>query len=130
MVDGELWSRFFLHDELYTVDCVLGGWRWYGENRALKNYQICLQEMEECIAKMASNCDTKTLSNASRLGTLLKASKFAPLRKTIGISATQKILGRTVANGLFQETGYKLIIWDVGKADWTESTLPFRNWHH
>lgn len=127
MVDGELWSRFFLHDELYTVDCVLGGWRCYGENRALLNYPKCLQEMEESIASMANKCDARILSNARKLELFLKSSNFAPVRKTIGASTAQKIMGKTVARKLLQATGYKVISWDVSKTDWTESTLPFRS---
>ena len=127
MVDGELWSRFFLSDELYTIDCVLGGWRCYGENRALKNSSICLQEMEESIHKMAGKCSEEVKHNARKLNGFLSAAKSAPLRKTIGVANAQRILSKTVASKLFKVAGYKIITWDVAQSDWIETSIPFRS---
>ncbi len=126
MVDGELWSRFFLIDELYTVNCVLSGYRTYGDNRAGKNYSTCISEMQDLVMKLESKCDPKVLRNAKSLRRIIKAAQLLPIRKTIGASYAQRIVGRTVGRKLFNETGYKTISWDTATNDWVENRRPFR----
>lgn len=52
MVDGELWSRFFMHSELYHLDEHLGGYRITGQNRAIINNEKIIAEMNEIVIKM------------------------------------------------------------------------------
>jgi glycosyltransferase involved in cell wall biosynthesis len=49
MVDGELWTKFFLYAELYHAHCILSGYRSHGDNRALHNYDACISEMQQAI---------------------------------------------------------------------------------
>jgi len=49
MVDGELWTRFFLHDELYHAHCLLSGYRMHSANRAAQRYSECVSEMRRAI---------------------------------------------------------------------------------
>jgi hypothetical protein len=135
MVDGELWSRFFLHDELYLVDCILGGWRCHGLNRAIQYSEACHQEMDQIISTMADRCDPEILKRANMLRSILNIASFSPIRQIFGTTTAQVALGMTIgstfAKKLFHEAGYRRISWDVGKNDWVESTLPFRsikNW--
>jgi glycosyltransferase involved in cell wall biosynthesis len=52
MVDGELWTRFFVHAPLYHAHCIISGYRVTGQNRAMKNMQACLDEMQQAIDQM------------------------------------------------------------------------------
>ena len=59
MVDGELWTRFFLHAELYHAHCILSGYRSHGDNRALHNYDTCLSEMRQAINDLRPQLNMK-----------------------------------------------------------------------
>lgn len=63
MVDGELWSRFFLEAELYHVTALLAGFRKYGDNRSLVHAGACHREMRSSIAKMESHSPSRVLEN-------------------------------------------------------------------
>ncbi|MCM0758036.1 glycosyltransferase [Sporomusa sphaeroides DSM 2875] len=52
MVDGELWTRFFLIDELWHVNARLSGYRMHDTNRATLYRDEVLREMEKAIAAM------------------------------------------------------------------------------
>jgi glycosyltransferase involved in cell wall biosynthesis len=52
MVDGELWTRFFLHDSLWHATCVLSGYRMHRGNRARMFDEDCEAEMSKAIAAM------------------------------------------------------------------------------
>jgi glycosyltransferase involved in cell wall biosynthesis len=51
MIDGELWTRFFKHAELWRVETLLGGYRLHATNRA----HSAAERVEE---EMKSFCDT------------------------------------------------------------------------
>lgn len=55
MVDGELWCRFFLFDDLWHVDRVIGGYRVHDTNRATANMDVILGEMKSAIEEMRVN---------------------------------------------------------------------------
>jgi glycosyltransferase involved in cell wall biosynthesis len=67
MVDGELWSRFFLHARLYHVTCALGGFRRWGGNRSILHHDICNKDMARCVGIMERSLDAQTLANAQIL---------------------------------------------------------------
>jgi glycosyltransferase involved in cell wall biosynthesis len=52
MVDGELWTRFFLHDSLWHATCVLSGYRLHRGNRARMFDDDCEAEMSRAISAM------------------------------------------------------------------------------
>jgi len=60
MVDGELWSRFFLHQELWHLNIPLGGLRQHGERRAINNRYQVLNEMHRCIKLMKESISDDT----------------------------------------------------------------------
>lgn len=128
MVDGELWSRFFLHDNLYTVDCILSGYRSYGDNRASQNYSLCISEMEVTISNMLNNCSPEVINNFSNLKMLLQASTARPfsLKNALQDAISKKLIHTEAAKKLYLDTGYRIISWDIGKNQWVEGFLPFR----
>ena len=61
MIDGELWSRFFLHAEPWSAYCVLGGYRYHSDNGARAHTDACKAEMERAIAAMRGKLDRDAL---------------------------------------------------------------------
>jgi glycosyltransferase involved in cell wall biosynthesis len=114
MVDGELWTRFFLHAELYSVDCVLGGFRFHQDNRGILNEQLCRQEMEMAISNMKSKCSSKIISINKRLRWLKTANKF--------LFCNSKLFSELVSV-ILKEVKYKNI--RFRDREWGERSLPF-----
>lgn len=52
MIDGELWSRFFRHAELWRAETLLGGYRLHGTNRAHAALGTVEKEMSAFCARM------------------------------------------------------------------------------
>lgn len=53
MVDGELWTRFFLYDQLYFIDSKLGAYRYTTNNRAIVQMKFVINEMDIAIEKLS-----------------------------------------------------------------------------
>ena len=86
MVDGELWSRFFLYEPLYHVDAIIGGIRQHENRRALQNLKAIHLEMSKVIDTMRKNLNPKistTLNEIQRQSVLFKFEKSKPSSQTI-----------------------------------------------
>lgn len=118
MVDGDLWSRFFLYDDLYSVDCILAGYRVHGANRAKENHARCLAEMEQAITEMKGKCPPEVLQVYSRLK-MLKDLKQAPVLGHLPVSG----IGRRLRPVAFGEAAYRNLAFEDGR--WQERRLPF-----
>lgn len=129
MIDSELWSRFFLNDQLYTLDCVLSGYRSYQDTRASMNYAACLAEMDAILSEMASQCDDRVKRNARLLQAIFSLSKLPPFANTLGTAKARrmirKLIGLTVSSHFFKAAQYKAITWDIATNDWIETVRPF-----
>ncbi|CAK8724192.1 MAG: Glycosyltransferase involved in cell wall bisynthesis [Candidatus Electronema aureum] len=110
MVDGELWTRFFLHEELYSVDCILSGYRMHNSNRAKLYYSNCLEEMNIAISLMKSKCSINAIDIYRKIKLLEKIKRF-PFILRFFDSSIQK------------NAGYKNIIFEDGL--WRERIIPF-----
>lgn len=118
MVDGELWSRFFLLDQLYAVDCILAGYRVHANNRAGRAYRECLKEMDRAIARMRRACPADVLST----GRALRAARMverSPLSRVLPLSR----LARRVLRGAFSRARYPMITYERGA--WVRSSRDF-----
>lgn len=129
MVDGELWCRFFLNADLYTVDSVLGGYRMHSTNRALLNDKQCREEMDNAIREMKKHLPLHLRKN------LLLKSVFQRVQNSL--QGTQLSLGHFIKawNILFPKSyqipltffpfirtiGYKNIYYDNNR--WIERYL-------
>ncbi len=117
MVDGELWTRFFLHAELYSVDSILSGYRIHSDNRAKKHYRECLSEMDRAISSMKKESPEIVLSTYSKLNL---AIMNVPFWKYLPISF---FFRKFIFPSEFMEAEYKNI---TRKNEvWIERTLPF-----
>lgn len=110
MVDGELWSRFFLLDRLYTVNAVIAGYRSHANNRAKLHYSDCLAEMEKAIATMRPNCSPEVLEDARALG-LIKRLREKSILKPIPIQG----IARRIFPDIFRRASYPVILYENGK---------------
>lgn len=117
MVDGELWTRFFLSEPLYTVDCILGGYRSYSDNRASHHRLECLGEMDKAISKMKNNCHMDVLKTSDRLMFLSKLNKYRIPRIFVSY------FGRRIYASDFGAAAYNNIFWE--KEGWTERNIPY-----
>ena len=113
MVDGELWTRFFLKAPLYHVARLLGGFRRWGENRSLLDRAQCEAEMKRCVEVMRYSSDAQTLFD---LAILQRVRKVKPgIRRQIA----RKIIHR-MKPSLKSETAYDVVLyrdqsWRCGK---------------
>ncbi|MEM1288294.1 MAG: glycosyltransferase family 2 protein [Pseudomonadota bacterium] len=117
MVDAELWTRFFLHAELYMVDCVLGGYRAHTTNRALADPQGCAAEIKQAIAQMKQDSPEDVLSTHRLFRTINVVARGRYLRKK-----ASKI-GRKVASSAWEKAAYTTISW--ADEEWQRRRIPF-----
>lgn len=59
MVDGELWTRFFLSDDIWHLNLVIGGFRSHDTNRSHSQIEKVYKEMEDVIDIMKTKLDPK-----------------------------------------------------------------------
>ncbi|MCF8262164.1 MAG: glycosyltransferase [Melioribacteraceae bacterium] len=119
MVDGELWSRFFLHDDLYTVDCILGGYRFHSKNRANLNIKACHNEMMKIVSKMKDNSSDEVIDCFNQYVMLSKIEKFP-----FGYRLLNSKLGKKhIFPDRFEKMAYKNIYYK--DEEWVERRLPF-----
>lgn len=74
MVDGELWSRFFLYEDIWHVNIPLGGLRHHKSRRAPNNMSTVLLEMDKCIDAMRPNITNDILEVLSDFKTYSEIS--------------------------------------------------------
>ncbi|MBT63699.1 MAG: glycosyl transferase [Puniceicoccaceae bacterium] len=119
MVDGELWTRFFQHAELYHVDCLFGGYRKHGSNRGVEFVNECHKEMVNSISRMKENVSSDVLMNADKLA-FSKQCLAAPIPGRWGyLYPLLKKMGRTA----FAEAHYKDISFQDGQ--WQLKQVPY-----
>ncbi|HET8654362.1 MAG TPA: glycosyltransferase [Longimicrobiaceae bacterium] len=79
--DGELWSRFFLHAPLYSVDRVIGGFRHHGSNRGKLNFRRYVEELRRAIAAMRAQASEEVLAENRQLARLRSLYRGFPLAR-------------------------------------------------
>lgn len=62
-MDCELWCRFFLLDQLWHADCILGGFRYHGSNRSHLYEKIFTKEISTAISELQERCPGKVQKN-------------------------------------------------------------------
>jgi len=87
MVDGELWSRFFLLDELWHLDAVIGGYRVHDTNRASKFYDEVIMEMNLICESLLQNLSdnqrnnyNKILEKEKKINKIIRPSSFERMK--------------------------------------------------
>ena len=102
MIDGELWSRFFLHSPLHRVEYLLAGFRLHAANRS-HNKTLLHEEMTRAI---------DTMRAAASPGVLGQARRFTRMQKWLEIIPSLTVssgIARKLAGPDLQEMGYDII---------------------
>jgi len=66
-IDTELWTRFFLHEELWNVKTILGGYRKHSGNRATQYYDDVIEESHKALGKMLKSIDQEKIDTAQKI---------------------------------------------------------------
>jgi glycosyltransferase involved in cell wall biosynthesis len=119
MVDGELWTRFFLSDQLFSVDCVLGGFRSYESNRSKLNFETCTVEMQRAIGLMQANCCEEVLENWRKLK-LIQGLKRNPILRYLPV---ERVARNKTCTKLYESIRYDSITYKSGR--WVKVNSPF-----
>ncbi|MGH2506214.1 MAG: glycosyltransferase family 2 protein [Ktedonobacteraceae bacterium] len=119
MIDGELWSRFFLQDSLFIVDCILSGYRVHSTNRAQKYLTDCQAEMITIISDMRRDCADSILRTADSLARVKLFKRMLPCQHLNPIDQVARLVCRT----LYARASYPLLSYRNGV--WAQSRLPF-----
>ncbi|BFM39492.1 glycosyltransferase family 2 protein [Synechocystis sp. LKSZ1] len=61
--DFELWTRFYQQAKLYTVEVPLGGFRLYGDQKSVIEYDNYCQEAKESLIKYGGYCYPSIISS-------------------------------------------------------------------
>lgn len=67
MIDGELWGRFFLHDKLYMVENVIGGFRSHNKNRSTQDMKTVEEEMMRVVETLRQLCKKDEIKTYRKL---------------------------------------------------------------
>lgn len=114
MVDGELWTRFFQHTELVSVDCILSGYRYHPGNRAVQHIDECHAEMRTAISEMERRLDRST----RYLGRAMRVMRGVNRNVFFKSSSLPRVL-----SGVFPAARYTNIHYH--HEQWQKRKLPF-----
>ena len=118
MVDGELWSRFFLYDKLYAVDCVLGGYRAHPDDKAQLHSDECTAEMAKATTQLRQDCPEKTLWFYKRLSAIQWLNRKLMLRHL-----PFEHLMRKLFVSAYEDAEYDVISYE--NSSWIKTKLRF-----
>ena len=124
MIDGELWSRFFLVDKLYSLDCVLAGFRSHGNNRGDLNHAACILEMNKLVSIMKQKCSPEINKTANAIISLREIVDM----KTFNLLRASGLIKGIATKYLLRPNSdvcYNRITWDYKTNEWIELTDPF-----
>lgn len=126
MVDGELWTRFFLHAKLHTVSAILGCWRMTGNNRGRERRNECHQEMKSAIRIMKDKLSKDELA-LYRQAIRMRAVAQSPWIKRFNLGALINFLyfnQHSPMNQYTKVSTYPMLRFDYNQGMWVEYQLP------
>ena len=142
MVDGELWSRFFLHTELWHLGIILSGYRMHELNRASLNMEKIECEMDTIIAEMNNNINSETSLSLNKLSFYiteyekklaqkkrfesLSLLKILPHFIYFRIISCYKLKAQDIANLLKKDETFSYRILSFNNQKWEKSNLDFQ----
>ena len=114
-VDGDLWTRFFLHEKLVSVSCGFGGYRYHGTNRAFANMKSIETETENSIFQMNRHVDQ------AKLELMAKSRKFS---SEINSGKSLKPTAYFTQAEL-EEISYRHLHFNLNTSEWVGTFLPY-----
>lgn len=125
MVDGELWTRFFLHADIYVIDTVLGGYRLHSGARSADYTYECCAEMEKAISKMLKNASSTVQDYSNKFKNVKKYRAFCEENLLFKKIPIEKIFRRLIYAQEFAQVSHKFIRYYLPDQTWQEGTYPF-----
>lgn len=135
MIDGELWCRFFLYDDLWHVDRIIGGFRKHNENRSKIYFSQVINELNSAVIELKKNISSDVLKSFTRINKIRqRRQKISDLIKKIKPYSLSVFFNRLFSvfekcsNIYFNNKSaadifdYKIIKYDT---DWYKSTEKF-----
>lgn len=119
MIDSELWTRFFLHEQLYSIDCILAGYRRHSANRAHQNYQRCLDETSRAIDAMRKLCPADIMDRHRRLRSLADLKALPTATPAVLLQR----MTATFSQSELEQIMYKHLVYEDER--WALRFLPF-----
>jgi glycosyltransferase involved in cell wall biosynthesis len=115
-VDGDLWSRFFIHERLVSVSCGFGGYRYHGKNRAFENMQNIKIEVENSISKMMQSVETSKLQLSEKVKKFRSETNNGKSMNPISYFTEDEL----------EEISYRHLIFNLASGKWEAKYLPFK----
>ena len=116
MIDGELWTRFFLHAQLHRLDCCVGGFRPHLTNRS-HDRTLLHQEMQRAIETMRGLVSPEVRARAEKFSRVQRLTKGVPT-----ITVREWML-RALTQPHFNDMGYEFIV--PSPDGWEIVPVPF-----
>jgi len=129
MVDGELWSRFFLFAEPCHINCTLGGWRNTGKNRSSVNQDLIHEEMRLVVEYLRSNCTRSALNLVAQLEDMYRTYELIENKpgSRMSYSLPQGNVNRYFYVDILRSASYLEAIWDSSTSKWRLFRSLFRD---
>ena len=136
MVDGELWTRFFVLSSLYHINTPLGALRDHLDRRGRNNQEAIVQEMKESISAMSEKIGSEQLVIYNHLQKFLEHQSIieGKVKEKTGISkqifmaiSYLKLFRRIQQLKQFDELSYPVIKFNDCKWEMTKEPYPLWN---
>jgi len=140
MVDGELWTRFFLSDDLWHLDIVIAGFRSHDKNRSHFQIEKVYREMNDAITVMKTRLSPELISSYKALQKYLelvqisikdqqsiyrnKALKILP--HFLYIRAIRQLISKETKLLNFKQEAYDYNLLRSVDDNWIKSTQKFK----
>lgn len=118
-IDCELWTRFFMHADLWHVDCCLGGYRGHVATRSSNNMVETHREARNAIEVLRSKCDTSVLKDVNVLGRLSRMNFLS------SVFNMESLIERAFPQ-MYSRISYKTISREYDSSVWCKIHRPFK----
>jgi glycosyltransferase involved in cell wall biosynthesis len=126
MIDGDLWSRFFMHTDLWHINMVLAGYRGHATNRAIQQSDKVHAEISEIIHLMHHESSLRDRRIAKKIK-LLRTSLHSLLNlklKSLLITAYKIIYEISFSKKTKKSLSYKSL--HCLNGNWVKTEIPFK----
>ena len=141
MVDGELWTRFFLSDDIWHLDFVISSFRSHEKNRSHTQSEKVYKEMNEVIEVMRTRLSPKLISSFNILQKYLELIQISDKKQeSIYKNKLIKLLPHFLYNRFihylilkksssldFKDEAYDYKLLNCVNGNWIKNTRKFKN---
>ena len=121
-IDTELWSRFFLHEEIWNVKTIIGGYRVHEKNRARKYSDCVTEESNKAINNMMRGVDKEIIDTLQKIR---KAYQYKSTLERIPVPFDWTHIINNIYRNDFEKATHKTIRWVYG-VGWVKGSVDFQ----